>query len=57
MEGLISVFFWECYIVLEPFWHRDEYIMEHSEYLIAVSDIIGDDAYSKEVIEITRMRV
>jgi hypothetical protein len=57
MERLISIFFWEGDIILEPLWHRDEHIVEDSEDLIAVSHIIRDDTDSEEIIEITRMRI
>jgi hypothetical protein len=54
---LVSIFFGEGDIVLEPLGHRDEYIVEDPEYLVAMPDIVRDDAYSKEIIEITRMRI
>jgi hypothetical protein len=54
---LVSIFFGEGDIVLEPLGHRDKYIVEDPEYLVAVSDIVRDDTDSKEIIEITRMRI
>ncbi len=57
MKRLISIFFGKSNIVLEPLWHRNEDIVEHSKYLITVSHIIRDDTDSKEIIEISRMTV
>lgn len=57
MERLVSVFFREGDIVLEPFWHRDEYVMQDSEYFITSGYILCDYADSKKVVEISSMAV
>ena len=57
VERLVSIFFREGDIVLEPFWHRDEYVMQHSEYFITSGYILCDDADSKKVVEISSMAV
>ena len=57
MERLVSVFFRECDIVFESFWHRNKDIMEDSENLITSWNIVRDDANGEEIIEILRMSV
>lgn len=57
VERLVSIFLRECDIVFESLWHRDKHIVEHSENLITMRDIVRDDAYREEVIEVTSMGI